>query len=210
MLHRDGAGMSGDERSMLTTLRAPAPDPRDTGPRQSFEAGARIRQYEIIRELGRGGMGIVFLARDTRLGRRVAIKFLFAESARADRAAFCERRRRPRRATTRTSSSSTRSTSTTARPTWCSSTSKGRACAASSRERQAGAQPGRRADGAGRAGAGARPRARHRPPRSQAGEHLRHRRAGPSRCSTSASPACCAEVCEAPSRRRRAHVGNAA
>jgi serine/threonine protein kinase len=35
-----------------------------------------ILQYEVIRELGRGGMGRVLLARDTRLGRRVAIKML--------------------------------------------------------------------------------------------------------------------------------------
>ena len=38
--------------------------------------GVRINQYELIRELGQGGMGTVFLARDTKLGRRVAIKFL--------------------------------------------------------------------------------------------------------------------------------------
>ncbi len=38
--------------------------------------GVRIAQYEIIKLLGEGGMGAVFLARDLRLGRRVAIKFL--------------------------------------------------------------------------------------------------------------------------------------
>ncbi|MBL9015035.1 MAG: protein kinase [Myxococcales bacterium] len=38
--------------------------------------GVRINQYEIIKLLGEGGMGSVFLARDLRLGRRVAIKVL--------------------------------------------------------------------------------------------------------------------------------------
>ncbi|MGE0870411.1 MAG: protein kinase [Kofleriaceae bacterium] len=38
--------------------------------------GDRINQYEMIKMIGEGGMGTVFLARDLKLGRRVAIKFL--------------------------------------------------------------------------------------------------------------------------------------
>jgi serine/threonine-protein kinase len=39
-------------------------------------AAALAGQYELEREIGRGGMGIVYLARDARLDRRVAIKTL--------------------------------------------------------------------------------------------------------------------------------------
>lgn len=48
--------------------------------------GTRIHHYEIIRELGRGGMGAVYLARDTKLGRRVAIKLM-----QGDRPSFTKR-----------------------------------------------------------------------------------------------------------------------
>ena len=49
----------------------------------------RLLHYEIVREIGRGGMGVVFEGRDTHLDRRVAIKVLPAE-----RVADADRKRR--------------------------------------------------------------------------------------------------------------------
>ena len=56
-------------------------------PMESLNTGHQIDVYQLLAPIGRGGMGEVYLALDTRLGRKVAIKFLPAAfTTDADRA----------------------------------------------------------------------------------------------------------------------------
>ena len=48
----------------------------------TLAAGTKLGRYEIRSQLGAGGMGEVYLARDTQLDRMVALKILSADVAR--------------------------------------------------------------------------------------------------------------------------------
>ena len=52
----------------------------------TLAAGIKLGRYEIHSKIGAGGMGEVYLAEDTQLGRRVAIKFLSPELVADERA----------------------------------------------------------------------------------------------------------------------------
>ena len=55
-------------------MEARRPQPPTEG--QDFPIPDRVGNYPVLKRLGRGGMGVVYLARDPRLGREVAVKLL--------------------------------------------------------------------------------------------------------------------------------------
>ena len=50
----------------------------------SLAAGTSLGLYEIHSQVGEGGMGVVYRAKDTRLNRMVAVKVLASQSARPE------------------------------------------------------------------------------------------------------------------------------
>jgi serine/threonine protein kinase/tetratricopeptide (TPR) repeat protein len=64
--------LAADERSHTWLDEAPAP----TSPRAPELVGQAVGPYRIVRELGRGGMGAVYLAERVDVGKRVALKFV--------------------------------------------------------------------------------------------------------------------------------------
>ncbi|WP_330328975.1 serine/threonine protein kinase [Streptomyces sp. NBC_00536] len=85
----DGPGGSGadegpDEGPAAVSAAVPAADAEPVRGRPSDLRGKRIAGYQVVDELGRGGMAVVYRALDLRLDRTVALKLLAPELARND------------------------------------------------------------------------------------------------------------------------------
>ena len=72
---------SGKEKSSIESAATHVQGAVHTGAADPFAPGRRIGPYHLLREIGRGGMGRVLLARDTATGdREVAFKVLLADT----------------------------------------------------------------------------------------------------------------------------------